>query len=93
MDVSFTIATQTVSFQIAAVLINQTMIVNFSSVSDTLTSSFFVGKTLNDIVLIANGTEMITVAQCTKSSTASDTISLVDSLGGNGNVKAIVGFS
>lgn len=93
MDVSFTIATQTVSFQIAAVLINQTMIVNFTSVSDTLTSSFFVGKTLNDIVLIANGTEMITVSQCTKATTASNTITLTDSLGGTGNVKAIVGFS
>lgn len=93
MDVTFTIEQQAVNFEIEAVIINQVMIVNFSSVTDTLTSSYFVGKTLNDIVLIANGTELITISQATKATTVSDTITLTDSLGGTGSVKAIVAYS
>ena len=93
MDVSFVISQQTVTFTVAAVIINQTMIVNFSSVSTTLTSDFFIGKSLNDIVLIANGTELITIAQCTKTTTASNTITLTDTLEGTGVVKAIIGYS
>lgn len=93
MDVNFEIQQQEVNFEIQAVIINQTMILNFTNVSDTLTSDYFIGKTLNDIVLMANGTEMITIQQCSKSSTASDTITLDSSLGGTGIVKAIIGYS
>lgn len=92
MDVEFVIEQQAVNFEIAAVIINQIMIVNFDNVTDTLTSDYFVGKTLDDIVLIANGTELITIEQCTKATTASDTITIADSLEG-GIVKAIVGQS
>ncbi len=90
VDVTMTVtATQVVTMAIEAVIINQTMVVNFENVSNTLTSSYFVNKTLDDIVLIANGTDLITLEQASKSSTASDTITITD-LGGTGIVKAII---
>lgn len=89
-DVAMTVtATQVVTMTIQAVIINQTMVVNFENVSNTLTSSYFVNKTLDDIVLIANGTDLITLEQASKASTASDTITITD-LGGTGIVKAII---
>ena len=89
-DITMTItAMQAVTMTIEAIIINQTMIVNFEDVSDTLTSDYFVNKTLNDIVLIANGTDLITLEQASKASTASDTIIITD-LGGTGVVKAII---
>lgn len=89
-DVTMTVtATQAVTMTIEAVIINQTMIVNFEDVSDTLTSDYFVNKTLDDIVLIANGTDLITSEQATKASTASNVITITD-LGGTGLVKAII---
>lgn len=92
-DVTMTVtATQTVTMAIEAVIINQTMIVNFENVSDILISDYFINKSLDDIVLIANGTDLITLEQASKSSTASDTITITD-LGGTGIVKAIISQS
>lgn len=93
-DVNFSITqTNAVTFTIAAVLINQVMIVNFSSVTTSLVSAYFAGKTLNDIVLIANGTEMITQGMATKATTAGTEIILTTSMEGTGTVKAIIAYS
>ena len=93
-DVNFSITqTNAVTFTIAAVIINQVMIVNFSSVSTSLVSDHFAGKTLDDIFLIANGTEKITEGGATKASTASTEIILTTSLEGTGTVKALIGYS
>ena len=82
--------TDVVTMTIAAVIINETMIINFENVSATLTSDFFINKSLDDIVLIANGTDLITINEASKVSAASDTITISD-LGGSGKVKAIIG--
>ena len=90
MDVSFVISQQTVSFVVAEITnlgsTTTAMIINFTDVEDTLTAAAFDGKTLNELAVIANGTELDTMSQC---SILGDTITLVDSLGGTGRVKVL----
>ena len=88
MDVSFVILQQSVSFAVAEVVnISNAMILNFTSVTTTLTHASLVGKTLNDIAVIANGTELDTLSEC---SITGDTITLLTSLEGTGRAKVIV---
>ena len=91
MNVSFVIAQQSVSFVVSQITnlgsTTTAMIVNFTSVSTTLTSSLFVGKSLNDVAVIANGTELDTISEC---SISGNTITLNTSLGGSGRAKVII---
>lgn len=91
MDVSFVIAQQSVSFVVAQVVnlgsYTTAMIVNFTDVSTTITSALLDGKTLNDVAVIANGTELDTINECSISGT---TITLNTSLEGSGRVKLII---
>lgn len=91
MDVSFVISQQAVTFTVAQITnmgsTTTAMIVNFTSVSTTLTSALFSGKTLSEIAVIANGVELDTMSQCSLSGT---TITLVDSLGGTGRAKVLI---
>lgn len=91
MDVSFVIAQQSVSFVVAQIVnlgsTTTAMIYNFTGVSTTLTNAGFSGKTLNDIAVIANGSELDTLNEC---SISGDTITLNTSLEGTGRAKVIV---
>lgn len=91
MDVSFVIAQQEVSFVVSQITnlgsTTTAMIYNFTGVSTTLTNSGFVGKTLSNIAVIANGTELDTLSEC---SILGDTITLNTDLGGTGRAKVIV---
>lgn len=91
MDVSFVIAQQSVLFVVSQITnlgsTTTAMIYNFTGVSTTLTNAGFSGKTLNDIAVIANGTELDTLNECSISGT---TITLNTSLEGTGRAKVIV---
>ena len=91
MNVSFVIAQQSVSFVVSQITnlgsTTTAMIVNFTSVSTTLTSSLFVGKSLNDIAIIANGIELDTLNEA---SISGNTITLVTDLGGTGRAKVLI---
>ena len=91
MDVSFVISQQSVSFVVSQITNLGTsttaMIYNFTGVSTTLVNDAFIGKTLNNIAVIANGTELDTLSEV---SISGDTITLNTSLEGTGRAKVIV---